>query len=74
MELNKISKGEHTLPIRLQENYIILKIEDIKSIKLDFDLKKIIEQRTDFEINKQLERFSTAFFNRVKQNIQINEF
>jgi len=72
-ELIKITEGEYTPPIKLLENYIILKIEEIKLTEIDFDIKKLLQQRINYEKNIQLDRFSTTYFNRVKQNIKINE-
>ena len=71
--LINLKKGEISKPIKISENFIILKIEDIKTIERKIDKKRILQNRVTFEKNKQLERFSIAYLNRVKQNIKINE-
>ena len=43
---------------------------EITNIKIDF--KKALNRRLINEQNKQLDKFSTIFFNRVKQNIKID--
>ena len=53
--------------------FLILKIDDIKIIKikknLDFELQKLIKETE----NNQLNQFSKIYFNRVKKNMEINE-
>ena len=51
-----------------------VKIDDAKINKQKIDKNKILENRIVNKKNQQLERFSLAYFNKVKQNIQINEF
>ena len=71
--LSELNKGEISKPIKASENFIILKIDDIKVSQRKIDKKKILENRITFEKNQQLERFSIAYLNKVKQNIIINE-
>ena len=71
--LSELNKGEISKPIKASENFIILKIDDIKVSQRKIDKKKILESRITFEKNQQLERFSIAYLNKVKQNIIINE-
>ena len=53
--------------------YLILKVNEKritkKDIKLEDELKKIIEIKT----NKQLNQFSNIFLNKIKKDIIINE-
>ena len=60
---------EITEPIQLQNAILILKLNDkkkadISSINLDEELRKLIK----FETNKQLNTFSTIYFEKVKKN------
>ena len=68
-----LNKGEISKPIKISDNFIILKIDDIKINKKKINKDKILQNRIIFEKNLQLERFSIAYLNRVKQNIKINE-
>jgi len=68
-----LKKGEISKPIKITDNFIILKINDIKINKKKINKDKILQNRIIFEKNRQLERFSIAYLNRVKQNIKINE-
>ena len=69
LKQNQISK-----PIKINENFLILNIDDIKINKQEIDKNEILKNRISYEKNQQLERFSLAYFSKVKQNIQINEF
>ncbi len=71
--LNKLKKGEVSKPIKISNNFIIIKINDIKFKEKKIDVKKLLENRIAFEKNQQLERFSIAYLNKVKKNININE-
>jgi len=68
LEKNQISK-----PIKINENFLILRVDEIKINKQKINKDKILSDRILFKKNKQLERYSLAYFNKVKQNIQINE-
>ena len=72
-EIEKIKVGKLTRAIQVGNNFMILKINDKRKInkKINFDeeLKKLII----FEKNKQLNQLSLIYFNKIKQNIFINE-
>ena len=69
-----LKKGQISKPIKINENFLILRIDDIKINKQKIDKNKILSNRINYKKNQQLERFSLAYFNKIKQNIQINEF
>ena len=71
--ITNLKKGEISKPIKINENYLILQIDDVKINKQNIDKNKILSNRILYKKNQQLERFSLAYFNRVKKNIQINE-
>ena len=73
-ELNNIKIGNFVKPINIGKNYLILKIENIKSKIIEVDKKKKIEEIIRFEKNRQLEQFSNIYFNQMKINTNINEF
>ena len=73
-KIEKLKINEYTKPINLIEGYLLLKVEDIKKIKnnnlnIDKELKKL----ENYERNKQLNRMSNIFFNKIKSNTTINE-
>jgi peptidyl-prolyl cis-trans isomerase SurA len=71
--LQNTEVGHYTNPIVIPGGFLILKVEDIREVNYDYDLdeeiKKIIKEKTD----KQLNQFSNIYFNKVKKDIQINE-
>ena len=68
-----LEKGQISKPIKINENFLILTVDDIKISKQKIDKNDILKNKISFKRNQQLERFSLAYFNRIKQNIQINE-
>ncbi len=65
--------NEFTQPISMPGGFIILKINDIKIEKheknLDLELKKLIKETQ----NLQLNQFSKIYFNKVKEDMDIDE-
>ena len=68
-----LKKDQISKPIKINENFLILRIDDIKINKQKIDKNKILSNRILYKKNQQLERFSLAYFNKVKQSIKINE-
>ena len=72
-EINKLQVGEFTKPINIPGGVVILKLDEKadKKISLDFDseLKKLIE----YEKNKQLNQFSTIYYNKLQFNTKIEQ-
>ena len=69
-----LDNGQISKPIKINENFLILKIDDTKINKQKINKNKILSNRISYKKNQQLERFSLAYFNKVKQSIYINEF
>ena len=72
-ELNGIAIGDLTNPIVTPGGFLLLKIEDIKSIKKKIDLNKELEIMIKTESNKQLNQYSNIYFNKISKNFQIDE-
>ena len=68
-----LKKGQISKPIKINENFLILRIDDAKINQQKIDKSKILSNKISYIKNQQLERFSLAYFSKVKQNIQINE-
>ena len=69
-----LKTGQISKPIKINENFLILRIDETKINKQKINKDKILSNRILYKKNQQLERYSLAYFNKVKQNIQINEF
>ncbi len=72
--LTKLEKNQITNPIFSPNGYIILKIDDIKFTKKNYDKKKILENLIKSRTNQQLNQFSNMYFNKIKKDTNINEF
>ncbi len=72
-ELKILEIGEITNLIKIGNNFLILKIEDIKLNKKITNREKEIQNLIIQETNSQLEKFSKIFFDKIKLNYSINE-
>ncbi len=72
-ELKKIEAGQYTNVIQVGNNFLFLKIEEIRSKKKSVDKKAQLKEMKMFETNRQLALFSNIHFNKVKINYSINE-
>ena len=68
-----MEKDEFTDLIKIGNDFLILKIEDIKIQESIIDKDKEIERLISLETNNQLNRFSKIYFNKSKLNYSINE-
>ena len=72
-KIMKIDINNFTEPLVIPGGYLILKVNEKriakKDIRLEDELKKIIEIKT----NKQLNQFSNIFLSKIKKDIIINE-
>ena len=72
-EITKININDLTKPIVIPGGYLILKLNEKKitkkNINLDDELRKIIEIKT----NEQLNQFSNIFLKKIRKDIIINE-
>ena len=72
-KLYKIKSGEITEMIKIGNNFLILKIEEIKKNKIKIDNEMKLKEMIDFERNRQLNQFSNIYFNKIKINYSIDE-
>jgi len=73
-EIKKLKIGEHTNPILVPGGFLILQLIDLRETSKDFDLDKEIKKIINEKTNQQLNRFSNIYFNKIKKDIKINEF
>ena len=72
-KLKLINIGEYTDTLKLGNNFLILKIEDVKQAEIKVDKDKELEKLIKNETNKQLNKFSKIYFDKTKINYSINE-
>tara|TARA_B100001027_G_scaffold189955_1_gene143668 strand:+ start:255 stop:1100 length:846 start_codon:yes stop_codon:yes gene_type:complete len=73
-ELENLKIDSFSNPIKIDNNYLILKINDIKEITVKIDKEKELDKMIMIETSKQLDKFSNIFYNKIKLNSVISEF
>ena len=73
-EIQKISLGGFTNPIVVPGGFLILMIAEERQTKIETNLEQELKSITNEIANKQLNQFSNIYFNKIKKEIQINEF
>ena len=68
-----LQKNEVSDVIQIGNNYLLLKIDDIRLINIPINQEEELKKMTIFETNKQLNQFSKIFFDKAKINYTINE-
>ena len=69
--LSKLKIGQISKPIRTSGGFIILKIEDEKKYKSNFNLDDKIAEVVKFKTDDQLNQFSNMYFNKIKKDLTI---
>tara|TARA_B100000035_G_C20978816_1_gene544463 strand:- start:288 stop:1223 length:936 start_codon:yes stop_codon:yes gene_type:complete len=72
-KLKAIKEGEYTDTIQIGNNYLLLKIDQIKINKIKINKQQELQKLIQFETNKQLNQYSRIYFNKSKINYSINE-
>ena len=73
-EINNIKVDIISSPIQIGNNYLILKINEVKKIPKEIDKQKELDKMIMIETSKQLDKFSNIFYNKIKLNSVISEF
>tara|TARA_B100001057_G_scaffold277578_1_gene277871 strand:+ start:5168 stop:6103 length:936 start_codon:yes stop_codon:yes gene_type:complete len=72
-ELENLKINSYSNPIKIGNNYLILKINDIKEVAIKFDRQKELDKMIMNETSKQLDKFSNVFYNKIRLNSTISE-
>ena len=72
--LNNIEINNFTNPINVPSGFLILQINDIKNRKIEIDVEKELKKLENYEKNNQLNQYSKIYMNKIKKDIEINEF
>ena len=73
-ELENLKINSFSNPIKIGNNYLILKINDMKEVIIELDKQKELDRMIMNETSKQLDKFSNIFYNKIKLNSTISEF
>ena len=73
-EIENLEINSYSSPIKIGNNYLILKVNNMKKVTIEFDKEKELDKMIVSETSKQLDKFSNIFYNRIKLNSTISEF
>ncbi len=73
-EIKKLNTNEISKPIKLQNGYILIKLNGKRAFKQKIDLDEQLKQSINNETNRQLNNFSTIFYKKLKKNLEINVY
>ena len=71
--LNEISIGDFTKPIVTGGGFLVLKLNDKKTEKIEIDKDAQLKKMINFERERQFTRFSTLYYKRIYNSSIINE-
>ncbi len=73
-EITNIANTSYTNPIVIPGGFLILKIEEERETNIVDNIEKEIELISNEIANKQLNQFANIYFNKIKKEVEINEF
>lgn len=72
--IEKLNPQQFSKPIKLNNSYLIIKVNQKRELKNKINLEKELEKLINLETNRQLNNFSNIFYKRLKKNIEIHEY
>ena len=69
--ISDLEPGMFSNPIRTSSGFMILKVDDKREYVSEFNLEDKLEEVINFQRNKQLEQFSSMYFNKLKKSLII---
>ncbi len=72
-EINNLNNGEYTDPIQIPGGFLILRVEEKKTIEQETDIDAEFLLKVKALTNQQLNQYSNIYFNKIKKNIKIYE-
>tara|TARA_B110000971_G_scaffold204308_1_gene225619 strand:+ start:2985 stop:3917 length:933 start_codon:yes stop_codon:yes gene_type:complete len=73
-KINNLDKGSISSAIQIGNNFLILRVDDIKEEIIKINEEDLINKIIFNEREKQLQLLSKNYFNRIKINTNINEY
>ena len=72
-ELNKLSIGETTQPIKIASGFLMVYLENLKKEEREINLEEELKKVVVAEKNRQLNEYSIIYYKKVKKQVFINE-
>jgi len=73
-EIKKLKVNEISKAIKLQNGYILIKLNDKKEFNQKINVNDQLERLINNETNRQLNNFSSILYKRLKKNMDIDEY
>ena len=73
-KIKKLNKDQFSEPIKINNSYLIIKVNQKKELKNKINLEKELEKLINLETNRQLNNFSIIFYKRLRKNIEVYEY
>ena len=73
-KIKNLEENEHSDPILIGNNLLILKVNGTKKTSLEINKEKELDRMIISETTKQLDKYSNIFYNKIKLNSKINEY
>jgi len=68
-----VEVNKYTKPIKLGNNFLILKLNDLRNINIEIDEEEEMKKLIFIETSAKLERFSNIYYNKIKLNTSIQD-
>lgn len=73
-KIKDLKSGETSSPIKVKNNFLILKINEINEVEKIFNFEKEVSNLIQIKRNEQLNNFSKIYLDKIKINTAINEY
>ena len=60
-------------PIQINNAYLIIKINEKRTVEKKIDIEREMKKLVIIEKDRQLNQYSVMYFNRIKNNLFIND-
>ena len=68
-----VEVNKYTKPIKLGNNFLILKVNDLRNINIEINEEEEMKKLIFIETSAKLERFSNIYYNKIKLNTSIQD-
>ena len=73
-EILKLKINQYSRPILTPSGFLIILVSDKKVTKNEIDLDKELKKSIQVKTNQQFNQYSNLYYNKIKKNLNINEF
>ena len=73
-KIKDLKSGETSEPIKVKNNFLILKINEINEVEKIFNFEKEVSNLIQIKRNEQLNSFSKIYLDKIKKNTIIDEY